>query len=141
MQTISNHREKNLSYLVLEEIKIKIRYKLSSIRLEYIEKNDSATFGKDIGERHFHIIFEIQCLPWENLSGESHYKNVYFWGAWVAHSVKCMTSKGSGHDLTVPEFEPHMGLSAISTEPPLDPLFPFLSAPPLLSHSLSQKNK
>ena len=28
------------------------------------------------------------------------------------------------------EFEPHIGLSALSVEPPLGPLSPFLSAPP-----------
>ena len=41
---------------------------------------------------------------------------------------------GSGHDLTVGEFEPRR---AASTEPSSDPLSPSLSAPPLLA--LSQK--
>ena len=47
------------------------------------------------------------------------------------------------------EFEPHLGLSAVSTEPALDPLSPSLSDPPLralsqtdrLSVSLSLRNK
>ena len=45
----------------------------------------------------------------------------------------------SGHDLTVREFEPHIGLFADSVEPALDSLSPSLSAPPLLTflHSLS----
>ena len=32
----------------------------------------------------------------------------------------------SGHDLTFPEFEPHIGLSAVSVEPASDPLSLFL---------------
>ena len=41
---------------------------------------------------------------------------------------------GSGHDLTIHEFEP-IGLHADSMEPAWDPLSPSLSAPPLLAHS------
>ena len=53
-----------------------------------------------------------------------------------------MSDFGSGHDLAVREFEPHVRLSAVSTEPALDPLAPSLSVPPLLfSLSLSLKNK
>ena len=38
--------------------------------------------------------------------------------AWVAPSVKRLTLDfSSGHDLTVHEFEPHMGLCADDTEP------------------------
>ena len=49
----------------------------------------------------------------------------------------------SGHDLTVCEFEPHMGLCADSSEPAWDSLSPSLSAPPplTLSISLSKINK
>ena len=45
----------------------------------------------------------------------------------------------SGHDLTVPEFEPRIGLWADSTEPAWDSLSPSLSlsAPPLLALSFS----
>ena len=43
----------------------------------------------------------------------------------MAQSVKCPTFV-LGHDLTVHEFEPHIGLSAVSAEPASDPL----SAPP-----------
>ena len=39
-------------------------------------------------------------------------------GAWVAQSVKRPTlGFSSGHDLTVCEFEPHIGLCDDSTEP------------------------
>ena len=39
-------------------------------------------------------------------------------GAWVAQSVKWLTLDfSSGHDLTVPEIEPHIGLCADSIEP------------------------
>ena len=55
-----------------------------------------------------------------------------------------MSDFGSGHGLAVREFEPHVRLSAVSTEPALDPLAPSLSVPPLLfslSLSLSKINK
>ena len=44
---------------------------------------------------------------------------------------------GSGHDLAVREFEPHIGLCADSAEPAWDSVSPCLSAPPLLSRTLS----
>ena len=57
-------------------------------------------------------------------------------GTWVAQSVECPTlDSGSGHDLTVCEFEPRIGLCADSTEPAWD----CLSAPPLLMLSLGNK--
>ena len=40
------------------------------------------------------------------------------WGIWVAQLVKHPTHDfGSGHDLTVPEFEPCIRLCADSAEP------------------------
>ena len=45
---------------------------------------------------------------------------------------------GSGHDLTVREFEPPIGLCVGSTESAWDLLSPSLSAPPLFTHSLSK---
>ena len=37
------------------------------------------------------------------------------WGAWVAQSVKHLTLDfGSGHDLLVHEFEPHVLLCAVT---------------------------
>ena len=61
-------------------------------------------------------------------------------GAWMALLVKCSTLDfGSGHDLTVCEFEPYIRLCAESVEPAWDsrslPL-PCSHAPML---SLSQK--
>ena len=54
---------------------------------------------------------------------------------------KCLTLDfGSGHDIMVCKFKPCIGLSAVNAEPTLDPLSPFLSAPPLpCSCSLSPK--
>ena len=44
---------------------------------------------------------------------------------WEAQLVKHLTLDfGSGHDLTVCEFEPRIGLPAVSTEPNFDPLSP-----------------
>ena len=37
-------------------------------------------------------------------------------------SASQVSNFGSSHDLTVHEFKPHTGLSAVSAEPPLDPL-------------------
>ena len=59
------------------------------------------------------------------------------WGAWVAQSVKHPTLNfGSGHDLTVHEIQPYVGLCADSMEPAWDSLFPSLSASPLLTLSV-----
>ena len=52
----------------------------------------------------------------------------------MAQSVACLTLDfGSGPDLTVHEFEPHIGLCADNTKLAWD-----LSAPPLLALPLSQ---
>ena len=57
----------------------------------------------------------------------------------MAQSVKHLTlDLGSGHDLTVREMEPHVGLCADSVEPAWISLSPLLSAPPRLTHSPSQ---
>ena len=59
-------------------------------------------------------------------------------GARVVQSVRCPTlGFGSGHDLTVYEFEPHVRLYAIRVEPAWDSLSPSLFAPPLCTLSLS----
>ena len=50
-----------------------------------------------------------------------------------------ISAQGSGHDLTVRELEPRIGLCAGSAGPAWDPLSPSLSAPPLLSHTHSLK--
>ena len=62
-------------------------------------------------------------------------------GAWVAQSVKHLTlGFGSGHDLTVCGFEPHVGLCADSMSLPaiLSPLFLYPSS--ALSLSLKINN-
>ena len=58
----------------------------------------------------------------------------------MAQSVKCLTLDfGLGHDPTVREFKPRAGLCADNIEPAWDSLSPSLSAPPLLTYSLSLK--
>ena len=54
-------------------------------------------------------------------------------------SVGGASDFGSGHDLAVHEFEPHIGLAAVSTEPTLDPLSPSLCPSPTCSLSFSLK--
>ena len=52
------------------------------------------------------------------------------WGAWVAQSVKHLTlDLGSGHDLTIREVKPHIGLCADSAGPAWDSLSLSLSLP------------
>ena len=56
----------------------------------------------------------------------------------MAQSVRRPTLDfGLGHDLTVREFKPRAGLCADNIEPAWDSLSPSVSAPPLLTHSLS----
>ena len=66
-------------------------------------------------------------------------------GAWVAQLVGQAADFGSGHDLTVHEFEPRIGsvLTAQSLEPASHSVSPSLSAPPPLALDLSPplKNK
>ena len=59
----------------------------------------------------------------------------------MAQAVKRLAlGLGSGHDLTVHEFEPHVGLCADRTEPAWDSLTPSLSlCPSLLVRALSLK--
>ena len=64
-------------------------------------------------------------------------------GTWVAQLVEHPPNFTSGHDLTVHEFKPHIGLAAVSTEPTLDPVSPIslCPSPPPLLLMLSLKNK
>ena len=58
------------------------------------------------------------------------------WGAWVAQGVKCLTLDfSSGHDLTVCEFEPCIGLYADRVDPAWDSLS--LSLCPSPAHACS----
>ena len=59
---------------------------------------------------------------------------MYTTGAWVAQSFKrLILDFGSGHDLIVGKFEPHVRLWADRTEPAWDSVSLSLSAPPLLA--------
>ena len=59
-------------------------------------------------------------------------KRLEILGAWGAQSVKYLTlDLSSGHDLTVGDIQPHIGLCADSVEPAWDSLSPSLFAPPL----------
>ena len=56
----------------------------------------------------------------------------------MAQLVECLTLDfDPGHDLMVHGVEPHIGLCADSMEPTWDSLSPSVSAPPLMSFSLS----
>ena len=48
---------------------------------------------------------------------EASLKNVFGWGAWGTQLVERPADFGSGHDLAVCEFEPHIGLCADCSEP------------------------
>ena len=81
---------------------------------------------------HIKAIFTLYCSL---VSVQQHcvFKKHIPWGTCVAQSVKRLTLDfGSGHDLTVCEFEPCIGLCADSAEPGWDSLSPSLSGPPLL---------
>ena len=59
-------------------------------------------------------------------------------GTWVTQLVKGPTlGFGAGHELTVHEFEPHIGLCSDSVEPAWDSLSPSLPLSSFLSLSLS----
>ena len=85
-------------------------------------------------------------LPLKGISlvaGESfnpYGKKPHTWGTWVAQSVKHPTlGLGLGQDLTVCEFEPHIGLCADGAEPAWNSVSP--SDLPLLVLCFSKKNK
>ena len=63
-----------------------------------------------------------------------HTRKLSSWGAWVVQEVERPTlGFSSGHDLPICEFEPRIGLLAVSIEPASDPLSPSLSVPPPLA--------
>ena len=70
--------------------------------------------------------------------GPSEFQLIKVRGTRLAQLVRSATPDfGSGHDLTVCEFELCLRLCAYSVEPAWDSLFPSLSAPSLLMHILS----
>ena len=65
-------------------------------------------------------------------------RSEYHWGTWVAQSVQHLALDfGLGHDLTVHEIEPCVGLCADNKEPAWDSLSLSLPLPCLLAHALS----
>ena len=64
------------------------------------------------------------------------------WGAWVAQQVKHLMTldPGSGRDLTVCEFKPHIGLCADGMEPAWDSVSPSLCPSPACALSLKKIN-
>ena len=67
---------------------------------------------------------KVNSIWIKNLNGKAR-------GTWVAQSVKHLTlGFGSGHDLMIRGFEPHIRICADSVEPAWDFLSPSLSAPP-----------
>ena len=81
------------------------------------------------------LLSVYSVFPWRLISESSPR------GSWVARSVKRLTLHlGSGHDLTVCEIEPCVGLCTDSEEPACDSVSPSFSAPPpTCSFSLSFK--
>ena len=75
-------------------------------------------FGKEGGQVQ---VLRKDHLPCEALSDHTLLFSVKipcFRGTWAAQSIKRLTlGFGSGHDLAVCEFEPHVGLCADSSEP------------------------
>ena len=66
------------------------------------------------------------------MKGKGSIKKQKHRGPWLAQSVKHLPlGFGLGHDLTVHEFEPGVGLCDDSTESAWDSLFSSLSAPHL----------
>ena len=89
---------------------------------------------------------EEHTKKWKNIPcpwiGRTNIVKMYKMCKMLGHlggSVGLASDFGSGHDLTVCEFEPRVGLCADtwSLEPASDPVSPSLSAPPLLALSLS----
>ena len=86
---------------------------------------------------------ELQDDSWEKKINKLGFINIKNVGP-LGGSVGRASAFGSGHDLAVCEFEPRVGLCAVSSEP--EACFGFcvslsLSAPPLLMLCLSLKNK
>ena len=77
---------------------------------------------------------------WHNEQQEEREQEKNFWGAWVTQSVEHPTlDLSSGHDLTVREFEPHVGLCAGGVEPAWDFVSPSFCPYPACACALSLK--
>ena len=86
----------------------------------------------------------VVCMRMRNGFSVGHTSdlNMIYQGC-LGGSVSWTSDVGSGRDLTVPEFEPRVGLCADGSEPgaALDSVSPSLSAPPPLMLCLSRVNK
>ena len=85
------------------------------------------------------MLFSCCLSAYSSLFATDHLKYPVLW-CWGTPSVKRPTlDLGSGHDLTVRELEPHVGLCADSTEPAWDSVSPSLyPSPTVRVLSLSQ---
>ena len=64
------------------------------------------------------------------------FKDFFKWVTWVTQSVEGPTlGFGSGHDLTVHEFQPHIRLCADGVEPASDSVSPSLCPSPTCEHA------
>ena len=99
--------------------------------------------GLKLTNREIMTWAEIKSWPLNQLSHPGAPKNIFkskntSQGTWVAQSVKCRTlGFSSGHDLTVCEFEPCIGLCTDSGESAWDSLSPSLYHSP--AHCLCLK--
>ena len=86
------------------------------------------------------MLVSEQKLPYETLQVHVLLKKKWSGGSWVAQLVKCPTLYlDSGHDLIVPEFEPHAGSgSTLIVQCLLGILFPSLCPILVRICSLSQ---
>ena len=116
----------------------------------------SACEGIWMGPRMWFPSAQAQCSPCRAVAGPLTSTRTHQWKIYLKSTLSGrlggLSNFDSGHDLTVCEFEPHIRLSAVSTEPTLDPSFlgrkfcppslcPSLPCACSLSVSLSRKEQ
>ena len=84
------------------------------------------------------LLFPLAMPSFSNLDNSYLSFRSHLRGTWVVQLVK-RSDFGSGHDLTVHEFEPCIRLYVVSTEPASEPPSLALCPTPAFSLSLSQK--
>ena len=87
------------------------------------------------------FVTNSRTKSWATCTLQSRYRRGKEITGRLGGSVGQASAFGSGHDLMVRGFKPHRGLSAVRAEPASDLLSPFLPAPPLLVHSISERKK
>ena len=86
------------------------------------EDNNTCLWHRFFANSNVHSLKTQKSIFW---LGTLQDKKMNDCGAWVAQSVKRLTlGFGSGYDLVVCGFEPHIGLCADSVEPVWDSLSP-----------------